>query len=725
MVGEFDMSHGRKPSGIAIPAENKSRRQSTMMLSESVLGRRSMRSHSRSMHVAPTPPMGRSIESSALIDVGSPSFKSPNLEHEAEIIQSLKQNYLREHIVKSTSVSQLSKKSRSSVLQDSDAHSDVHSETETSIPEYDSNLNTEGGDIVRDLYKLSSSFDNNLKNNKNKSADDLSLADSHRRKGSTASALNVPGGFRREYIVQKIRNDVSKQYSSADAESHNTEPSYGSLGSSNMEDSGAVDKVPFLTRNFLEFLYVYGHFAGEEFDDDFAVDDDGVEFDESGMPLLGSRRGGRLGRKKSAIATPSQVKTSTSKAFLLMLKSFIGTGILFLPSAFSNGGLTFSVLMLSFFGIYSYWCYYILIRSKVATGVSSFGDIGSKLYGPFMRYAILFSLILTQLGFSAAYVVFTCKNLLAFFQNVFQFRSLRIEHLLVLQAVIFIPLAFIRNVSKLSLTSLLANFFTMAGLIIIVFFIVKHLVFELNFKPEDGIVYGFNSSKWSLFIGTAIFAFEGIGLIIPIQDSMKKPEKFPLVLGLVILTATVAFVSVATLGYLAFGKYVETVVLLNLPQDNIFVNLVQFFYSLAILLSTPLQLFPAIAIIESKLIPKFTKTVSPTNKNDVHLSPNSGKLNWKVKWTKNFLRSIIVVFVICLAYFGSSKLDVFVSFVGCFACIPLVYMYPPLLHLKSCALPAFKANQNFKNRSMLVLDYVLILFGGVSMLYTSYQCIIG
>ncbi|QEU59607.1 Avt4 [Kluyveromyces lactis] len=721
MAGELDADINSRTSGITIPANGQRRRQSIMMLSESVKSRRSLRSHSRVIPAAATPPLGKSIESNALIDVGSPSFKSPNLEHEAEIIQSLKQNYLRDNFNKSNSFSQLSKKSHSSTLQDSDAPS----ETEISIPEHDSNLNTEGGDILRDLYKLSSNLDNNVKKNRNKSADDLSISGAHRRKGSTASALNVPGGFRREYIVQKIRNELPRQNCTTDSESHHTTPSYGSVTSSNLEDQNNVaDKVPFLTRNFLEFLYVYGHFAGETFNDDFAVDEDD-EFNESEVPLLNASDRERLGHKKRVIARPSQVKTSTFKAFLLMLKSFIGTGVLFLPSAFANGGLIFSVLMLSFFGMYSYWCYYILIRSKVATGVSSFGDIGIKLYGPWMRYAILASLILTQLGFSAAYVVFTCKNLLAFFQNVFHLHSLRIEHLLILQTIIFIPLAFIRNVSKLSLTSLLANFFTMAGLIIIVFFVVKHLVIDLDLKPEDGIIYGFNSSKWSLFIGTAIFAFEGIGLIIPVQDSMRKPEKFPLVLGLVILTATVLFISVATLGYLAFGRYIETVILLNLPQDNIFVNLVQFFYSLAILLSTPLQLFPAIGIIESKLVPKFRKTVSPTNKNDVQLSPNSGKLDWKVKWTKNFLRSIIVIFVICLAYFGSSKLDVFVSFIGCFACIPLVYMYPPLLHLKSCSQPAYKQNQTLKNRLMITLDYGLVIFGGVSMLYTSYQCIMG
>ena len=51
---------------------------------------------------------------------------------------------------------------------------------------------------------------------------------------------------------------------------------------------------------------------------------------------------------------------------------------------------------------------------------------------------------------------------------------------------------------------------------------------------------------------------------------------------------------------------------------------------------------------------------------------------------KNLFRTLFVVFIAYIAYIGGQNLDKFVSFVGCFACIPLVYMYPPILHLKSC-----------------------------------------
>lgn len=387
--------------------------------------------------------------------------------------------------------------------------------------------------------------------------------------------------------------------------------------------------------------------------------------------------------------------TSTMKAFLLMLKSFIGTGVLFLPKAFSNGGLFFSIGMLAIFGVYSYYCYYILVTSKNAAKVSSFGDIGGKLYGPWMKFLILMSLVLTQIGFACAYIIFTTGNLTAFFNNVTNW-NIKPDMFFLLQTLIFIPLSFIRNVSKLSLPSLMANFFIFAGLFIVLFFTSKEII-NNGIKPIELIV---NESKFSLFIGTAIFAFEGIGLIIPVQDSMRHPEKFPLVLGLVLITITILMIVIASIGYLAYGEDIQTVILLNLPQTNFFVNLIQFFYSLAILLSTPLQLFPAIGIIEKRIFKK----------------SKSGKFNTKVKWFKNLFRTVFVLFCMNVAWFGANDLDKFVSFVGCFACIPLVYMYPPLLHFKSCA-QGDKWGQ--------ILDVVLVIIGGCSMAYTSYQIIHG
>jgi proton-coupled amino acid transporter len=71
--------------------------------------------------------------------------------------------------------------------------------------------------------------------------------------------------------------------------------------------------------------------------------------------------------------------------------------------------------------------------------------------------------------------------------------------------------------------------------------------------------------------------------------------------------------------------------------------------SIAILLSIPLQLFPAVRIMENGLFVR------------------SGKNNVKVKWQKNLFRAGTVVFCSLLSWASSSELDKFVSLIGAFA----------------------------------------------------------
>lgn len=75
--------------------------------------------------------------------------------------------------------------------------------------------------------------------------------------------------------------------------------------------------------------------------------------------------------------------------------------------------------------------------------------------------------------------------------------------------------------------------------------------------------------------------------------------------------------------------------------------------SVAILLSTPLQLFPAVRIMENGIFSR------------------SGKHNSSVKWQKNVFRAGVVVFCSLLSWAGSNELDKFVALVGSFAwCVP-------------------------------------------------------
>lgn len=57
---------------------------------------------------------------------------------------------------------------------------------------------------------------------------------------------------------------------------------------------------------------------------------------------------------------------------------------------------------------------------------------------------------------------------------------------------------------------------------------------------------------------------------------MKEPHKFPRALTGVMFVVSILFAAAGFLGYAAYGKDIQTVVIVNLPQEAKFVQAVQF-----------------------------------------------------------------------------------------------------------------------------------------------------
>lgn len=375
---------------------------------------------------------------------------------------------------------------------------------------------------------------------------------------------------------------------------------------------------------------------------------------------------------------------------MMLLKSFVGTGILFLGKGFLNGGLLFSGAVLCSVAMISLVSFLLLIKANLKTP-ASFGDMGGILYGPKMRLAILTSIVFSQLGFVAAYTTFVAQNLQAFVLGVTHGKTLIPSvWFIVLQCLVFVPLSLVRRIAKLSSTALIADAFILFG-------IVYLFQYEIRVLLEDGLsdVKNFNSQSFPLFLGTAVFTFEGVGLIIPITESMKEPERFPKALAGVMVLVMILFTTSGALSYMAFGSATETVVITNMPQDNRFVQALLFLYSIAILLSTPLQLFPAVSVLERGLF-----------------SRRSGKYNTKIKLEKNLFRAATVLVACFAAWLGSDSLDVFVSFIGSVFCVPLCFIFPPLLSLR--AMP----DRSFWNK---MIDYSILTFGIFAVVFSGSQ----
>ncbi|KAL2178460.1 transmembrane amino acid transporter protein-domain-containing protein [Thermothelomyces heterothallicus CBS 202.75] len=529
----------------------------------------------------------------------------------------------------------------------------------------ESSLKLQGGDIHRGLFKL----DPSNRRMHRRAATFHTPREFHQDEDlptlSVGDQLSL-GGFRRAFLHQKHGDDF------------------------------LAARMP-ITRNFVEYLELYGSFAGEDLvdTDEEAVSEEEGEEEEGGAaaaeeeeeearPLLVRQR------IISSAQAPRPGTAGTVKTFFTLLKAFIGTGIMFLPKAFSNGGILFStVTMLIVSGI-TMVTFHLLLRCKLRYG-GGYGEIGSAIAGPRMRALILFSIALSQLGFVCTGIVFVAENLTTFFDAVTHGASpFSTAGLIAMQLVVLVPLAWIRNIAKLGPAALLADACILIGVGYIYWYTTTSLT---GAGGADPTVVLFNPDHYTLTIGAAIFTFEGIGLILPIQASMACPDRFEPLLGAVMLLITVVFTSVGALCYATFGRRTEVEIINNLPQDSPLVNAVQALYALAVLVGTPVQLFPAIRILEGGLLGH----------------ARSGKGSLRTKWVKNLLRLAVVALCGLLSVAGTGNLDRFVALIGSVACVPLVYVYPAYLHWKAVA----------TGRWARFGDILLVVVGLVGMVYTT------
>ncbi|OAD02822.1 hypothetical protein MUCCIDRAFT_142939 [Mucor lusitanicus CBS 277.49] len=526
-------------------------------------------------------------------------------------------------------------------------------------PTYNTHHLLPGGSILDEIYKWTAQVES--KQQKRNRTQSISLP-AHREPTIDVSlqSLKQPGGFRRHYVLSKAAKQGKKPPN-------------------------------FVTSSFVEFLCLYGHFGGENLSDaessssDSSSDSYHSSEDDNGagasseddsipegetMPLLSRSRPGQT----------LQGKATPGKAMFLLLKSFVTTGIMFLPKAFYNGGLLFSIFAITAWALISLWSFLLLVQTRLVVP-ASFGDMGGVLYGSRMRVAVLVAITLSQIGFVCAYMIFVAENLQSLVLTFSKCRLTIPMHLLILaQSFAFIPLAMIRKIQRLSVFALIADVFIVIGLIYLFYYDLKEL-FTIGMVQVEM----WNPLHYPLFLGTAAFTFEGIGLVIPITESMKDPKKFPRVLTRALTVITCLFITMGALSYMTFGENVQTIILLNLPSKDPMVSSIQTLYSLAICLSIPLQLFPAIRIMENGLF-----------------TTKSGKNNAIVKWQKNVFRVFVVFLCAGIGIIGSKdKLDKFVALIGALFCIPLCFVFPPLFHLKALELPPTRRIANF----------ALILFG--------------
>ncbi|XP_075987833.1 proton-coupled amino acid transporter-like protein pathetic [Anticarsia gemmatalis] len=262
-----------------------------------------------------------------------------------------------------------------------------------------------------------------------------------------------------------------------------------------------------------------------------------------------------------------------------LIKGCLGGGILGIPEAYMKAGLWTSFFTTIGFGFYITYCVYILITAaqnlyvKLKIPMMSYPDLAEKSlevgpfpklkkYGKTFRYVVDAVICIDLFGACAVYQIIIAKTIQQLMENIDTegpISSLRIYIL-----AIFVPcllLCMIRSLKYLAPFTLLADFF-------IVMCVASTIVYALKVAPpiEERPAWK-DPIGFFEFCGIVVFSMEGIGVSLPIENNMKNPKKFPIILCAG-MTVVVSFLMLtAFFGYWGWGEKVISPITLNFPRD--------------------------------------------------------------------------------------------------------------------------------------------------------------
>nr|CAD7258642.1 unnamed protein product [Timema shepardi] len=380
-----------------------------------------------------------------------------------------------------------------------------------------------------------------------------------------------------------------------------------------------------------------------------------------------------------------------------LLKGSLGSGILAMPLAFYNSGLLFGVLATFVIGFICTYCVHVLVKCahilcrRTQVPSLGFAEIAEAAFlaGPpavqrlsgVASATINWFLGIDLLGCCCVYIVFVAKNLKQLYpeqegtymvfvvihtygevtdqQNVVDFYTddhwdLRIY--MVLMMPVLIAINMVRNLKYLAPLSMIANLLIATGLAITFYYIFSDMP-ALETRP--------NFSTWHqlpLFFGTAIFALEGIGVVMPLENNMKTPTHFvgcPGVLNIGMFVVVTLYTSVGFFGYLKYGDETKGSITLNLPTEEVLAQSVKVMIAVAIFFTYALQFYVPMEIIWKAVNHRF----------------GAHKLT-----AEYIIRIVLVIATVGIAA-AIPNLGPFISLVGAVCLSTLGIMFPAIIEL--------------------------------------------
>jgi len=216
-------------------------------------------------------------------------------------------------------------------------------------------------------------------------------------------------------------------------------------------------------------------------------------------------------------------KLGPCATFLTLIKGFVCSAVIYLPKSFVNGGWGFSIIVLVLCAFLTIYCALLLLEIRAKMDANSYTDIGKRLFGPWGKFFVNLALCLSQFGFVCAYIYYLMVNYNHILYVAFGLDIDR-NYFAILCLVMWSLLCYVRKIEIFSSTHVFADI--MIVLTIVIIMIYGCIQWSDNGHSMVSTVPFFNPVTYSDAIGFALYSYEGIGVILPIQDITRDPSNY-------------------------------------------------------------------------------------------------------------------------------------------------------------------------------------------------------
>mmetsp|Transcript_10286 Transcript_10286/g.13421 ORF Transcript_10286/g.13421 Transcript_10286/m.13421 type:complete len:645 (-) Transcript_10286:168-2102(-) len=294
-------------------------------------------------------------------------------------------------------------------------------------------------------------------------------------------------------------------------------------------------------------------------------------------------------------------KATFGQALNYMIKSYIGPGCLSLPLAFQYSGAGLGLIIISILClaiVYNLRSLLLCKRYYEHEGARSYADITLITLGPRWRSVVDGLINVTQLGICSVYFDFVAENLNALLPNTFGYFKTTYPCMIYVYPV-FIMLGLLPSVESIAPYTGVANFLILLTIFII--FILSLCQLSNHGMGEDVVMA--KPVTAPLFFATAVYSFEGIANLLPVENALEnRDDMFPLLYLSMSIIITI-YIACGLFSYLAFPNVSAGSITAELEENraNGLLTACSWMVIFAVILTFPVQLFPSLELIEQRL----------------------------------------------------------------------------------------------------------------------------